>query len=239
MDSPQTDDSDNGAIGPCQNAEEYAIEYLKSADGTAKPSEIAAEYGCTPGHMQDALRDSDEIDRVEIGHYALSTETTTTDEDTESGVESEDVAPLKAPDPSEDVDAVSERPSVDGPARLEDTDTTAGDRVDSKMPTEKEYQQFKATSGAEGNETGADDGEDIDESDGDGSESVAAEDVEEIDVPTEQGGVPIVAVVAGAIALFAVYWFVFRDSGQGSQPAQSTQQSSSRDDEDEDVSLIE
>lgn len=98
--------AENDEIVPCRNAEEYAIEWLEKHGGPASPSELAEEYDCTPGHMQDVLRESDSTTRVEIGEYALSTETSTgakaEAEDTLSDVDRDDFAGVVASDDAGD-----------------------------------------------------------------------------------------------------------------------------------------
>lgn len=137
-DSVQAGDGDGPEVGPCRNAEEYAIELLESTDGPVTPAQAAEGHGCTPGYMQDVLRESEETVRVEIGEYALATEDTTEGADEGDGVESVDVAPFEASSGAEEEDTAIERPSVDGEARLQDTDGQAGDQEESETPTEAE-----------------------------------------------------------------------------------------------------
>lgn len=98
--------TDGRGIGPCRNAEEYVVEALKSQEGTVSPADLADAYGCTPGHMQDVLRESDSTTRVEIGEYALSTETPTgakaEAEDTLSDVDRDEFAGVVASDDAGD-----------------------------------------------------------------------------------------------------------------------------------------
>jgi hypothetical protein len=128
MESTEAGGGDGPIIGPCRNAEEYALRVLESRDGTVSPGELAEEYGCTPGHMQDVLRESEETVRVEIGEYALSTEESTGDEDTLTSVEPADKAGFEALEAARDVDTGTERPSAGGGPQLEAPGGTDGDQ---------------------------------------------------------------------------------------------------------------
>lgn len=215
VESEETTGESGLGIGPCRNAEEYAIELLKSKDGTVSPAEAAEGHGCTPGHMQDVLRESEATERVEIGEYALSTEITTTGEDTGSRAGSGYLAGFMAPSSATDEDTETERPSVGGPAQSGDLDGTAGDQEDSEVPIDEN----------------GDGGEAVDDLDGDGPEPVPVGAVEEDD---EMGGIPLpvstTALYAGvALALLAMYWYSKRSGGESEQ---SQEQAESGDGED-------
>jgi len=121
--SEEGPDGQRVSIGPCSNAEEYAVEFLEQHEGAAKPSVIAEEYGCTPGHMQDVLRESDQTVRVDHGEYALSTATDTTDGDAWFDVDSESEASGEAVVEAGNDDGENRGPSGDGGHRSEDLDT--------------------------------------------------------------------------------------------------------------------
>lgn len=123
-----TDDGDGPEVGPCRNVEQYAIEYLESHDGTASPSEIADEYGCTPGHAQDQMRQSEALERVEIGEYALSAGTDTEDTDLGKDMESGGVAGFGATTDTEGTDSGVQGPSAGGGPQSGDPGTTDQDQ---------------------------------------------------------------------------------------------------------------
>lgn len=115
---------DRPAVGPCRNAEEYARKRLKRAEDTLTPSMLADDYGCTHGHMQDVLRESEDIIRVDHGEYALSAQVEARDGATRNRADSEGEATSKAGNGASGEDREKPRPQSGGPARSVDTDTT-------------------------------------------------------------------------------------------------------------------
>jgi len=216
-DSAETGDGDGPAVGPCRNAEEYAIELLESTDGPVTPAQAAEGHGCTPGYMQDVLRESDETVRVDIGEYALSTAETTEGADMQNDVESETVAPFEAPPVAGGEDTETERPSVDGPAQSEGRGGEAGDLEDGD------------DSDDESEEIDVDEDGDDDRDDGDGSDVVPVEQDEPMPEPAgTTDGIPIpvstTTLFAGVgLALVVMLWYS-NQSGDESAPAEETSQ---------------
>lgn len=189
---------ENDEIGPCRNAEEYAIEWLEKHGGPVSPSELAEEYDCTPGHMQDALRDSDEVTRVEIGKYVLATEINNQSTDTEDPVESADMALFGYG--NEDTENDGEHGD----------DVPVGRTGEFSMDSQDVIQQQRELA----TET-EEDAEEIE----DGPEEIEEESAGGIPSPVSP---PI--LIAGVVAVVVVIaWLQFRRSGGSTSPNQNEQ----------------
>lgn len=217
-DSTESGGKDGPAIGPCANAEEYAVEFLEQHDGAAKPSMIAEEYDCTPGHMQDVLRESDEIVRVDHGEYALSTQTDTGAEATGNGVDSESEAANEAVGGAAEGDRQTPRPQSGGQALSLATDTTDPESQDGDdlVPTDEEYERQQAEL------YGSDDGDDQD------SDESEAEPVEVVEEDVSMGiPVPMDARKLMLLVSVGALLFILWRAGQPSEPDSDSSESSS------------
>lgn len=87
--SSTTTDGEAASIGPCKNAEQFALKRLGNAEEPKRPSQLAEEYGCSNSRMRDALgnlRETGAVTRVARGEYA-STSGYQQDEDSNESVD--------------------------------------------------------------------------------------------------------------------------------------------------------
>lgn len=73
--SSTTTNDGAASIGPCKNAEQFALKRLGDAEEPKRPSQLAEEYGCSNSRMRDALgnlRDTGAVTRVARGEYAAT-----------------------------------------------------------------------------------------------------------------------------------------------------------------------
>lgn len=223
----------------CRNARNFAERRLRQAEGVVKPHELAQEYDCTQGHMQDVLAelvDDGVAEKLGWGRYRWAGETG--DSESAKSTEEEQLS-LDGPTPLLDTDTADESPE-DSPVECpyENCDYTgetahklqkhanAKPRHDWEAIKEEvgleDYQEEKEHRHEielpdEGQEDGTDD--DRDGEQGDESEEI----VEDVEETTEVGmpSIPIEAVIVVAVAAFAVWWLFFRESSASSGSEQS------------------
>jgi len=231
IESAESGNEDGPPIGPCSNAEEYAVKFLEQHDGAAKPAMVAEVYGCTPGHMQDVLRESDEIVRVDHGEYALSAQSDAGDGDTRNGVDSESEATSEAMSGATKGDREPPRPRSGGPALSLATDTTDQESPDGddSMPTDEEYEhqreQFAADESDESDEQEAD--VEGDQEDGDDDLELAETEVVEETEPAVPGfgidPVTLMMVAAAGVLVYVLYKNMIEESpNQQDEPAEES-----------------
>nr|WP_192960646.1 hypothetical protein [Haloarcula sp. AS7094] len=191
----------SGGVRAWDSAKQFAVDRLKEETESLSPSALAEEYGCSGDHMRHCLADLAKEELVErIGHG----EYTAGEQAGEQVLQHEDHTDSRDEDSPEDTeDTGNIGPSVDGPARSEDPDTTGG------SPVEIEEDERAEVELSESDEEDGD-GERVDvDRDGDGGRSVG------------------VYIIAGTVLLvLAALWLSIQDQSDETpeQPGQDEEE---------------